>query len=123
MRELETLGASANTGESSDFFTKSLREIALFVHEVARREAIRGRDYDGLEAELLPLARAKHWRWVGFARGPNAAAKTALRAERDRVQARLLAFVDAAGADLAPRLQAELWPVASAMASKESAGA
>ena len=59
MQELETLGASANTGESSDFFTKSLREIALFVHEVARREAIRGRDYDGLEAELLQLTRAQ----------------------------------------------------------------
>jgi len=123
MRELEVLGAQAGAGESSDFFTKSLVEIAQFVHEVARREAISGRDYDGLEAELLQLARAKHWRWVGFARGPGAAAKAVRRAERDAVQAHVLAFVDAAGADLAPRLQAELWPVVERYQRlKESAG-
>ena len=39
---------------------------------------------------------------MGFARGPNAAAKAARRAQRDRVHEHLLAFVDAAGADLAP---------------------
>ncbi len=123
MEALTVLGDDAGTGDSSDFFEKSLREIALFVHEVVRREAIRGRDYDGLEAELLPLARAKHWRWVGFARGPSAAAKAARRAERDRVHERLLAFVDAAGADLAPRLQTELWPVIDRYQRlKESAG-
>jgi ATP-dependent exoDNAse (exonuclease V) beta subunit len=123
MRALAVLGAQAGAGESSDFFTKSLDEIAQFVHEVVRREAIRGRDYDGLEAELLQLARAKHWRWVGFARGPDAAAKAVRRAERDVVQGRLLAFIDAVGADLAPRLQAELWPVVERYQRlKESAG-
>ena len=111
MAALAALGAAADSLESSDFFTKSLVEIRRFVHEVERREAIGGRDCDGLEAELLQLVRATHWRWVGFARGPGAAAKTALRAERQRVHERLLAFVDAVGADLAPRLQAELRPV------------
>jgi ATP-dependent exoDNAse (exonuclease V) beta subunit len=111
MRELAALAAAARSGESSDYFTKSLLEIESFVHEVMRREAIRGRDYDGLEAELLQLARARHWRWVGFSRGPGATAKTALRAERARVHEHLLAFVDATGADLAPRLQHELRPV------------
>ncbi len=107
----------------ADFFTKSLVEIGRFVHEVARREVIRGRDHDGLEAELLELARERHWHWVGYARGANAAAKTALRAERDRVHARLLAFVDAVGADLAPRLHDELWPVIERYQRlKESAG-
>ncbi len=89
---------------------------------MARRETIRGRDYDGLEAELLQLARASHWRWMGFSRGAGAA-KATLRAERDAVQAHLLAFVDAVGADLAPRLRDELWPVVESYERlKESAG-
>jgi len=123
MAGLAALGAQAGAGESSDFFTKSLVEIDRFVQEVARREAIRGRDYDELEAELMALARAKHWGWVGFSRGPNAAAKAVMRAERTVVHTRLIAFVDDAGADLAPRLQAELQPVVERYQRlKESAG-
>jgi len=127
MRDLEALGAQAGSLDSSDYFTKSLLEIARFVHEVGRREAIRGeRDYDGLEAELVQFAagrNARHWTWTGFTRGPNAAAKAPLRAARDAVHQRLLAFVDAAGADLAPRLQRELQPVVERYRKlKESAG-
>lgn len=123
MRDLATIGAQAGAGESSDFFTKSLVQIAQFVHEVERREAIVGRDYDGLEAELVQLAREKHWRWTGFTRGPAQAEKAVRRAARDAVHARLLAFVDAAGADLAPRLQRELQPVVERYQKlKESAG-
>ena len=123
MRELAELGAQAGGLEASDFFAKSLAEIAEFVREVGRREAIRPRDYDGLEAELLQLSRAKHWRWTGFTRGPAAAAKAPLRAARDAAYARLQRFVDAAGADLAPRLRDELWPVVERYQRlKESAG-
>ncbi|MCC6847517.1 MAG: UvrD-helicase domain-containing protein [Deltaproteobacteria bacterium] len=109
--ELETLGRRARDGDRNDYFYKSLGEIDAFAQEVLRREAIWDRDYDGLEAELLELSKTVHWHWTGFTRGPGAAQKTTLRAERARVQARLTSFVDAAGADLAPRLQAELRPV------------
>ena len=37
------------------------REIERFVSEVKRREAVRGRDYDGLEEELRTLGRQKFW--------------------------------------------------------------
>ncbi|MCC6764526.1 MAG: UvrD-helicase domain-containing protein [Deltaproteobacteria bacterium] len=111
MTELEILGRRAIDGDRNDYFYRSLAEIGDFVQEVLRREAIWGRDYDGLEAELLQVAKTVHWHWVGFTSGPGAALKTTLRAERTRVQARLTSFVDAVGADLAPRLQAELWPV------------
>ncbi|MEB2285091.1 MAG: UvrD-helicase domain-containing protein [Myxococcales bacterium] len=110
MVELEALGRHAAAGDRSDYFYQSLAEIDGFVQEVRRREAIWGRDYDGLEAELLQLPKTVHWHWTGFVRGPTAALKTELRAERSRVQAHLAAFADAVGADLAPRLQAELRP-------------
>ena len=111
--EMAALGALASTGDPEDYFTRSLAEIGNFVADVQRREAVRGeRDYDGLEAELGECLRAKHWRWVGFSRGTGGFPKKAeLRARRDALRDRLKAFVEGAGADLAPRLRDELWPV------------
>jgi ATP-dependent helicase/nuclease subunit A len=109
--EMRVLGGAAAGRDPADYFTRSLLEIARFVAEVERREAIRERDYDALEAELATLPRERHWRWRGFARGPDAAWKAETVARRDALLARLEAFRDAAGADLAPRLRDELWPV------------
>src|SRR5437867_1765120 len=109
--EMAALGAFAARGNPDDYFVKSLAEIARFVDEVRRREAIRGRDPDRLEAELLGLSREKHWRWTGFRRTSDGFPKSELLERRDRLQAALVDFVQRAGADLAPKLRDELWPV------------
>jgi ATP-dependent exoDNAse (exonuclease V) beta subunit len=113
MEEVNALGALAAAGDPRDYFTKSLVEIERFASEVSRREAIRGRDYDGLEAELTEFSRERnsHWRWKGsqWARSPFDRAE--VRRRRDRLCQRLRAFAAASGADLAPRLRDDLWPV------------
>src|SRR5437016_422885 len=72
---------------------------------------VRARDHDGLEAELLGVSREKHWRWTGFRRVPAGFPKAELLERRTRLRAALDDFVRRAGADLAPRLRDELWPV------------
>ena len=47
---LELAELSQRAADPGDWCAKSLAEIARFVAELARREAIRGRDHDGLEA-------------------------------------------------------------------------
>ena len=111
MEEMAALGASAAAGNPDDYFVRSLAEIARFVEEVRRREAILGRDHDRLEAELLAFSRDKHWRWTGFRRAPAGFPKAELLERRTRLRAALDDFVRRAGADLAPRLRDELWPV------------
>ncbi len=109
--EMAQLGEWAARGDTDDFFTKSLAALAQVAGEVRRREAVRERDYDGLEAELTACLREKHWRWTGFTRVRAGFPKVELRARRDALGGRLRAFADAAGADLAPRLRDELWSV------------
>src|SRR3989442_5772027 len=111
MEEMAALGAFAAAGDPDDYFVRSLAEIARFVEEVRRREASLGRDHDRLEAELLGFSRDKHWRWMGFRRAPAAFPKAELLERRTRLRAALDDFVRRAGADLAPRLRDELWPV------------
>jgi ATP-dependent exoDNAse (exonuclease V) beta subunit len=110
--EMEALGTRAIEGDPNDYFTRSLAEIAQFAREARRREEIAGdRDHDGLEAELIAFSRGKHWRWTGFSRTHGTFPKAELRARRDALAVALAGFVDAAGADLAPQLRDELWPV------------
>ena len=111
MEEMAALGAFAAAGNPDDHFVKSLAAIAHFVDEARRREAIRGRDHDRLEAELLEVAREKHWRWTGFRRAVAGFPKAELLERRTRLRAALDDFLRRAGADLAPRLRDELWPV------------
>jgi ATP-dependent helicase/nuclease subunit A len=123
MTELAELGAAHASGNPDDRFTQSLAEIARFVEGVRRREAVRGRDQDGLEAELVALSRQRHWTWAGFRSGPPGFPKAELRTRRAALHARLGAFITAAGADLAPRLRDELWAVVEAYEElKERAG-
>ena len=123
MEEMAALGGFAAAGNPDDYFVRSLAEIARFVEEVRRREAILGRDHDRLEAELLGFSRDKHWRWTGFRRAPAGFPKAELLERRTRLRAALDDFVRRAGADLAPRLRDELWPVVEGYeALKKSAG-
>src|SRR5213595_2594021 len=123
MEEMAALGGFAAAGNPDDYFVRSLAEIARFVAEVRRREAILGRDHDRLEAELLGFSRDKHWRWTGFRRAPAGFPKAELLERRTRLRAALDDFVRRAGADLAPRLRDELWPVVEGYeALKKSAG-
>jgi len=89
-------------------------KIAFFVEEVRRREAVRGRDYDGLEAELHALSKAWEWDWKGYGdwyeRGKLRRAD--VFATRDRVKGELDSFMAHAEAHLAACLHEELSPLA-----------
>jgi ATP-dependent helicase/nuclease subunit A len=117
LADLKTLGGLAACGKPDDWLTRALAEFDRFVYETNRLEAVRGRDYDALEAELLTLlARKGIWTWKGW--GPVYGVRDGteiLRPDvferRDRLRERLERFRDAAGAHLAPLLRNELWPV------------
>ncbi len=112
MEELAALARRAPESDPEDYFGRSLREIERFVYEVDRRERIAGgRDYDGLEAELIAFSRVRHWEWRGWSRASGAFPRDELRARRDALGERLRTFASDAGADLAPQLRDELWPV------------
>jgi ATP-dependent helicase/nuclease subunit A len=107
---LAAIGPAPPVDERGDNSDRSVREIERFVADVARREQLAGRDHDGLEAELRGLARQRHWTWTGFRndRDPERAAR---RARRAAAKQRLDDFVRRAGADLAPLLRDDLWPL------------
>lgn len=92
-----------------DYLTKALDPVRRFIDELGRRERVRDRDYDGLEAELHELARMRHWGWRlgGGARGPRAE----IAARREATKAKLDALLERAGADLAACLHHELRPL------------
>jgi ATP-dependent exoDNAse (exonuclease V) beta subunit len=126
--QLADLGAlAARAANPDDWLAKNLAEIERFVAELRHREQVRGRDRDGLEAELRQLAKSRnvHWHWKGNARRPFAKELSAeqVRAQRDAAKQALDALIERADADLAPLLQAELAPVVDAyQAAKQRAG-
>jgi ATP-dependent exoDNAse (exonuclease V) beta subunit len=121
--ELADLARWAPAGNPEDWFVRSLSEIARFVRDVERREALRGRDHDALEAGLRELARSRLWRWRGYRSKSSEFPKEELLGRRDELKTRLDAFVAASGADLAPLLRDELWEVVEAYeALKERTG-
>ena len=66
LEQLKELGDLAVTSSwNADNLTRNLAEIAHFVEQNTQLEAVRGRDYDGLEATLRELARTKSWKWKG----------------------------------------------------------
>jgi ATP-dependent exoDNAse (exonuclease V) beta subunit len=111
MDAIAELAAWAAAGDADDYFTRSLVEIRSFLEETQHREAVRGRDYDGLEAALCELLPRAHWNWRGYRRGSPTFPKPELIERRDALRAQLQAFREASGADIAPRLRDELWPV------------
>jgi ATP-dependent helicase/nuclease subunit A len=110
--EIVALGKLAGDGQPDDYLARSLDEISRPLLEAVRLESVRGRDYDGLEAVLLTLARAhRHWDWRGFGRALGAVPYEEVIRSRAGLHARLEAFRADAGANLAPLLQRELRPV------------
>ncbi len=95
-----------------DWLAKALAELYRFTEDVARRQALRGTDDDGLEAELRELSHARHWNWRGkgrfFCEGVE---RETVSAQREGVQKKLQAFLRDADADLAACLREELRPL------------
>lgn len=106
--ELAEVGELASLSSwSDDYLARNLSEISSFVREATRLEAVRGRDYDGLEAELRDLAtnrrRFKGWDHKGAVRTTfGHLSRNDVLARRDEVRSKLKAFVAASDADLAP---------------------
>jgi ATP-dependent exoDNAse (exonuclease V) beta subunit len=103
---------AARAQRPDDWGAQSIAEISRWVAELRRREGMRPRDGDGLEAELHELCRRRLWRWKGggkwFAKDLE---KSAVLAQRDAAKAELQAFLDRCDADLAACLREELRPL------------
>ena len=113
LRGLAPLAARADRPQST--LGQSLALLARFTDELGRREAVRGRDHDGLEAELRSLARKREWSWRGSGDRYGVDLPRAVVLERrDAVKAQLDAFLARADADLAACLREELRPVVAA---------
>jgi ATP-dependent exoDNAse (exonuclease V) beta subunit len=112
LTELAELGELAPTSSwPNDPLARNLAAIARFVREATRLEAVQGRDYDGLEAELRELAkdRRKGWEHKGAAKTTfGELSRDEVLARRDGVRANLAALVAASEADLAPLIHAAL---------------
>jgi ATP-dependent exoDNAse (exonuclease V) beta subunit len=122
--EMQSLAEWEPRSNPDDYFGRSLSEISKAVEEVERAERVRERDYEGLEAWVTDVVRGRHWGWKGFAYSDDPEfPQQDLRARRDALHARLKRFIEDAGADLAPQLRNELWPVVEAYESaKQKAG-
>jgi ATP-dependent exoDNAse (exonuclease V) beta subunit len=110
--EVAELGAWADRGNPEDYFTKSLIALWGLAADIERAERSADRDFDWLEARLIASARDRHWTWKGYGgKGSAEFPKPELLRRRNELFARLEAFVAEAGADLAPSLRDELWPL------------
>src|SRR5262249_44630303 len=122
--EVTALSALALEAEPDDWLARSLIEISRPVSEAIRLEAVRKRDSDALEAVLLRLPSGPHWRWRGFGGEVGGLEREQVFARRAALHARLEKFRENAGANLAPELQRELWPMIELYEnSKQRAGA
>ncbi len=123
--EIRALGALAERADPEDWLRKALGAIARPIDEATRLETVRGRDYDALEAALLGLLRGAsgRWRWKGRGENFGSLPRAEVMARRGALHARLMRFGEAAGANLAPLLRAELWPIVGYYAeAKKRAG-
>ena len=111
--EVEALGKLADGAESDDWLGRGLDAIAKPVREATRLEAVRGRDYDALEAVLVSLATGRRWDWKGYGGDFGAEPRREVFRRRAELHERLKKFRDDAGANLAPLLREELWPLVS----------
>ncbi len=119
LRGLAPLGARAE--RSGDFLAENFKKVERFLAELDRRELIRPRDHDGLEAELAELARWKEWSWKGGgARYGKGLLRADIVAERDAVRLDLEHFLEAAGADLAACLYHEQRPLIGRYAERKA---
>jgi ATP-dependent helicase/nuclease subunit A len=122
LAQLGTLAAASSWPE--DYLARNFAEISRFVEETTRLEVVRGRDYDGLEAELRALVRRRSWGWKGAQRTTfGTFSRDAVLTHRDQVKANLDAFIATSDADLAPLLHEALQaPIADYEVLKSKAG-
>jgi ATP-dependent exoDNAse (exonuclease V) beta subunit len=108
LSDLAALAAEADsTGD--EYLAKAFDKVRRFIDELTRRELVRGRDHDGLEAELSSLARLREWSWkLGGSRG---SLRAEVAAKREAARAGLDAMLEAANAQLAALLHDELRPL------------
>src|SRR5258708_38545643 len=111
--EVVALGELADGAEPDDWLGKGLDAIARPVREATRLEAVRGRDYDALEAVLVSLSSGRRWDWKGYGGDFGTEARSDVFRRRAELHERLKKFRDDAGANLAPMLREELWPLVS----------
>ncbi len=111
VEEVIALGKLGEAAEPDDWLGKSLDAIASPVREATRLESDRGRDYDALEAVLVALSRGRRWTWKGFGGDFGEVARADVIRRRDALCERLKKFGNDAGANLAPLLREELWPI------------
>ncbi|MGH7916760.1 MAG: UvrD-helicase domain-containing protein, partial [Candidatus Binataceae bacterium] len=111
--EVLALGELAAQGGPDDWLRKALEELARPLSQAMRLETVRGRDYDGLEDALLGLLRgySGRWRWRGSGPRFGASIRREVLSRRDALKTALEQFRDRAGANLAPLLRDELWPL------------
>ena len=123
MQELDEVAAlAARAPGPDDWLGRNLAELDRFRAETALREQVRGRDYDGLEAELRELASPRtHWHWRGSPRRPFADGlpREEVIARRDALKQQLDGLLAAADADLAALLREELRPAVEHYESKK----
>jgi ATP-dependent helicase/nuclease subunit A len=123
--ELSALGALAvRSSWSDDNLTRNLAEVLRFVGETTRLEAVRDRDYDGLESDLRAVGRWKSWTWKGAPRTTfGNRSRDEVLALRDQAKANLDACIAASDADLASLLHDALQtPIAAYEVLKAKAG-
>jgi len=112
VEELTALGALyASANDPDDWLAMSIRRIEELAAGILHRESVAPRDYDGLEAELAPVAKERFWNWKGrrglreFAKGVS---RDDLLERRDRVKGLLDAFNAKAEAHLAAAVDRDL---------------
>lgn len=112
IEELAGLGGLAPIGKPNDPLARFLTKLDLWIQELGRRDAVRARDHDGLEAELAKVSRWYEWKLNG--RGQlyaDGVMRADVLVQRDAAKAALTGFLEAADSDLAACLHRELQPV------------
>ena len=110
IEELQRLGNLAATSSwAKDRLAQNLSEIDRFIEENGRFEAVRSRDYDGLESALRSLSRAYSWDWKGSPRTIfGALSREEVLERRDQAKAQLEQCVARCDADIAPLIHEAL---------------
>ena len=109
--EVEALGKLSELGEDRRLAGEEPRCDRAPVLEATRLESVRGRDHDALEAVLVSLRRAGAGNWKGYGGGFGDVERAEVFRRRAELHERLKKFRDDAGANLAPLLREELWPL------------
>ena len=112
LRELAAFAGLAERGDPKDSLAVFATKLVRWLAELDRRERVRPRDHDGLEAELATVARWKEWKPTGKGKLYGGELSRAdVVAQRDAAKAELQRMLEAADADLAALLHDELRPL------------